>query len=78
MDVPLSSTASKPLINTLEQWVRPEESAVINPVGDNIVQVRVKKESYVCPICLKLTITLPEHLFVNFDHFKQSNLELHH
>ena len=39
MGVPLSSTASKPLINTLEQWVRLEEFAVINPVGNNIVQV---------------------------------------
>ena len=39
MGVPLSSTASKPLINTLEQWVRLEEFAVMNPVGINIVQV---------------------------------------
>ena len=75
MNVPLAHTASKPMINTLEQWVRLEESAVINPVGNNTVLIGNKKGRNICCICLKLT---PEQLFLNFDYIKHNNLVLHH
>lgn len=75
MNDPLTSTASKPLINTLEQWVKLEESAVINPVDNNIVLIGNKKARNICCICLKLT---PEQRFVNFDYIKHNNLVLHH